>query len=158
MHRVQLLAATAVAVTTTFVGQVALAAPSTGAAAAAYEAECGSCHVAYPTQLLSTREWGIVLGHLEQHFGADASIDDPTLALVAKHLDAPAAARLGDTGRLPRITSKAWFTDEHDEVAAGVFRSAAVRSAANCTACHAGAERGEFDERAVRVPGAKRHD
>ena len=156
MQRHQQWAATGVAIVAIFVAQDALAGPS--AANSPYQAECGACHVAYPPRLLATREWGIVLGHLEQHYGVDASIDDPTLRLVAKQLDAPVTSRLRDHTPLPRITAKAWFVDEHDEVGAGVFRSAAVKSAANCTACHAGADRGDFDEHAVRVPGGKHHD
>lgn len=159
MIRTHFLATTSLALVATFGGHAAAAdSPPSAQADSPYRAECGSCHVAYPARLLSTREWGIVLGHLDQHYGVDATVDDPTLKLVARQLDAAVTSRLGDTGRLPRITSKAWFVDEHDEVGAGVFRSEAVRSAANCTGCHAGAERGDFDEDAVRVPGAKRHE
>jgi nitrate/TMAO reductase-like tetraheme cytochrome c subunit len=159
MSRANRTAAMSVATVAIFGAYAALAEPSTVASAtSSYRAECGSCHLAYPARLLSTREWGIVLGHLEHHYGVDATVDDPTLRLVAQQLDAPVTSSLGDTGRLPRITSKDWFVDEHDEVAAGVFRSAAVKSAGNCAACHAGAERGDFDEDAVRVPGGKRHD
>ena len=147
-----------VATVAIFGAGAALAEPATVASTSPYRAECGSCHLAYPARLLSTREWGIVLGHLEHHYGVDASVDSPTLRIVAEQLDAPVTTSLGDTGRLPSITSKAWFVDEHDEVAAGVFRSEAVKSAANCAACHAGAERGDFDEDTVRVPGGKRHD
>ncbi|HET7201941.1 MAG TPA: hypothetical protein VFI92_01105 [Steroidobacteraceae bacterium] len=158
MNRVHLLAATAAAMAI-FGGRAALAeTPAAASAAPAYRAECGACHLAYPTRLLTTREWGIVLDHLEDHYGVDASVDGATLTRVAKQLEAPLASRLGDTGRLPRITTKAWFVDEHHEVAAGAFRSSAVKSAANCTACHAGAERGNFEEDTVRVPGGKRHE
>jgi hypothetical protein len=128
------------------------------AAPSPYRAECGSCHLAYPMALLSAREWGIVLSSLRSHYGVEVEIDDATLGLVARQLEAPSSASPGENGRLPRITSKAWFIDEHDDVAASVFRSSAVKGAANCTACHAGAERGDFDDDAVRLPGGQRHD
>jgi hypothetical protein len=33
-----------------------------------------------------------------------------------------------------------------------VFRRASIKSAANCTACHGGADQGNFSEHAVRIP------
>jgi hypothetical protein len=37
-------------------------------------------------------------------------------------------------------------------VDAAVWKHPSVGSASNCAACHAGAERGRFDEHALRVP------
>ena len=117
-----------------------------------YAAECGSCHVAYPARLLDQRQWGRVLGDLEHHYGADATLDDEALHEVARTLGVPAALTTTGKAALPRITTQAWFVDEHDDVAPATWRSAKVRSAANCSACHAGAERGDFDEDSVRIP------
>jgi len=41
----------------------------------AYKAECGSCHVAYPPQLLPGASWQQLMAQLERHFGSDASLD-----------------------------------------------------------------------------------
>jgi len=41
---------------------------------------------------------------------------------------------------------------EHDEIPAQVFKRASIGSAANCIACHSGAEQGYFDEDSVRIP------
>jgi len=41
---------------------------------------------------------------------------------------------------------------EHGEVPSAVWRSPAVKSAANCAACHTGAEKGDFRERGIRIP------
>lgn len=121
-------------------------------AAGVYAAECGSCHVAYPSRLLDRRQWGRVLGDLEHHYGVDATLDDAALHEVARTLGVPAASTASAKAALPRITTQAWFVDEHDEVDAATWRSPKVRSAANCSACHAGAERGDFDEDSVRIP------
>ncbi len=121
------------------------------ASADPYVTECGSCHVAYPAKLLPAGDWARVFARLDRHFGVDASLDADTLAQVARRL----GVRVGDAGGtapLPRITTTRWFLGEHDELAAGTFRSPAVKSAANCAACHPGAERGQFDEHAVRLP------
>ena len=40
-----------------------------------YEAECASCHMAYPPGLLSEKSWQNVMDSLHKHFGTDASMD-----------------------------------------------------------------------------------
>lgn len=123
-----------------------------------YEAECGSCHDAYPARLLGATDWGRILDDLDAHYDVDASLDDgATLQAIASTLGVatlggPTARASRAPATLPRITAKAWFVDEHDEVPAATFRSPKVRSAANCSACHAGAARGDFDDDSVRIP------
>jgi hypothetical protein len=51
-----------------------------------------------------------------------------------------------------RITRSTWFVREHDEVANSTWQRPSVKSAANCSACHAGAEQGNFDEHQIRIP------
>jgi mono/diheme cytochrome c family protein len=117
-----------------------------------YAAECGSCHVAYSNRMLAPAEWSRVLGDLEHHYGVDASLDAPTLQAVARGLGVATPAAPDPKLALTRITTQRWFREEHDEVGAATFRSPAVRSAANCAACHAGAERGDYEEDHVRIP------
>lgn len=131
-------------------GTVARAAPPT--ATSAYDVECGSCHLAYPARMLSTFEWGQVLGQLERHYGVDASLDPEAVKTIARHVRAePSSAARGATG-LPRITTQQWFQREHDEVGARIFQSPAVKSPSNCPACHLAADRGDFNENSVRIP------
>lgn len=118
----------------------------------ALQAECGSCHVAYPAKLLPRAAWGEVLGNLERHYGVDASLDEATLAAVSRQLASPTGKPAAPDAALPRITTAAWFRDEHDEVSAATWRRAAVKSAANCDACHPRAARGDFDEDQVSIP------
>jgi len=51
-----------------------------------------------------------------------------------------------------RITETRWFVHEHDEVPARAWKHPKVKSAANCTACHADADKGNFNEHGIRLP------
>lgn len=120
----------------------------------AYQQECASCHVAYPPGLLPAASWQRLMGQLSKHFGTDASLDAATAKPIAGWLQANAGT--GKRGReqppQDRITRSAWFTREHDEVSAATWRLPAVKSAANCAACHTGAEQGDFSEHRIRIP------
>ena len=119
-----------------------------------YRTECGSCHVAYPPARLP-EAWGrAVLDGLEKHFGTNAAVDAPSLAELLAYL----AANAGRGGRADvaqptlRITGTDWFRREHREVPAATWSGAAVKTPANCAACHTGAENGDYRERGIRVP------
>ena len=116
--------------------------------------ECGSCHLVYPATLLSRGDWGRVLDRLADHYGVDATLEPAALAAAARALDVPgdASPSRREATRPPRITTSEDFRDEHDEVPDAVWRRPAIRSAANCDACHADAVRGDFDEDKVRIP------
>ena len=120
----------------------------------AWKVECGGCHVAYPPQLLSAPSWRTIMSGLDRHFGVDASVDAGTAAAVGGFLEANAAragSKRGDPSAL-RITESRWFRHEHADIAAATWTGPKVRSAANCSACHGGAESGDYSERSVRVP------
>jgi Dihaem cytochrome c len=105
-----------------------------------YRSECGSCHVAYPPKLLPAESWRQLMGRLERHFGSDASLDAKTQAEIERFLAANAGRRGPPPGAEPRITQTRWFLKEHrGEIPPG-------KSPANCIACHAGAEKGNFDD------------
>jgi len=119
-----------------------------------YKAECGSCHLAYPPNLLPAPAWRRVMAGLERHFGTDASADPRTAAEIGAYLDRDAGQgrkRGSDSGTL-RITDTPWFRRQHDEVPASTWNNPRVKTASNCGACHAGATRGDFDEDSVRIP------
>jgi nitrate/TMAO reductase-like tetraheme cytochrome c subunit len=119
-----------------------------------WAAECGSCHLAYPPNLLSASAWRRMMSGLDQHFGADASVDARAAAEIGAFLErnaGQARTRGSDSGTL-RITETRWFAHKHDEIPAAAWKSPQVKTAANCGACHTGAERGDFDEDAVRIP------
>lgn len=122
-------------------------------AADTWREECGSCHLAYPPRLLPAAAWRQLLGRLDRHFGADASLSPERAALVRNYLEAHASREAAaPAGAEPRITRLPWFEREHDEVPAEVWRRPSVRSRGNCGACHPGAEQGSFEEHGIRIP------
>lgn len=118
-----------------------------------WKAECGSCHLAYPPQLLPAASWRTMMQGLDRHFGADASVDADTAAKIGAFLEKHAGrARKKNDAPTLRITETAWFRHEHDEVAASTWNNPKVKTASNCAACHTQAEQGDFRERTLRVP------
>ncbi len=102
-----------------------------------YSAECGSCHVPYPPQLLSAPAWRQLMAGLDKHFGSDASLE-PALAGEIGQFLAEHAGRRGGTAL--RITETRWFLKEHrKEIPAG-------KNPADCAACHRGAEKGIYED------------
>jgi nitrate/TMAO reductase-like tetraheme cytochrome c subunit len=118
---------------------------------AAYVAECGGCHVAYPPSLLGADTWRAIMQGLQQHFGTDASVSDAKRAEVTAYLVGASGGKRSAATTL-RITESQWFRREHAEIAAATWKLPAVKSAANCEACHRQANSGDFSERGIRVP------
>jgi nitrate/TMAO reductase-like tetraheme cytochrome c subunit len=118
---------------------------------AAYRAECGSCHVAYPPALLGAEAWRAIMQELNQHFGTDASVSDEKRAEITAYLAGASGGKRSAATTL-RITESQWFRKEHAEIAATTWKLPAVKSAANCEACHRQANSGDFSERNIRVP------
>lgn len=55
-----------------------------------------------------------------------------------------------------RITRSIWFERKHRAIDPATWKLASVKSAANCVACHAGADRGDFDDDNVQMPAGVR--
>jgi mono/diheme cytochrome c family protein len=121
---------------------------------AAYTQECASCHTAYPPGLLPARSWQRVMGGLDRHYGTDASLDAATTQQISAWLQAHAGTykRVSEEPPQDRITRSAWFERKHRQVEPAVWQLPSVKSAANCGACHTGADRGRFDDDALRMP------
>jgi hypothetical protein len=120
----------------------------------AYEAECSSCHLAFPPGLLPAASWQRLMDNLPRHYGTDASLDAATTRQISNWLGAHAGSgrRAQEPPPEDRITRGAWFQREHREVSADVWKRKAVGSAANCAACHTHAAEGNFSEHDVRIP------
>jgi nitrate/TMAO reductase-like tetraheme cytochrome c subunit len=123
-----------------------------------FEEECASCHMAYPPQMLDARSWRAVMNGLSKHFGSDASIDERRRTTITDFLTANSGGRkTGDTSDargepLLRISETARFKKKHREITAATWQRAAIRSLANCTACHAEAAAGNYIEHSIRIP------
>jgi len=123
-------------------------------ASLAFTTECTSCHIGYAPGLASEANWRGIMGGLEKHFGVDASIDEKSRQAISVWLLAHAAKGSRYAGASPdfRISKSTWFIRQHDEIGSKVWKRASVKSAANCGACHSGADKGDFDEDRVRIP------
>ncbi|MBP6339039.1 MAG: diheme cytochrome c [Vitreoscilla sp.] len=120
-----------------------------------YVKECSDCHVAFPVQMLTAASWSRLMGKLPRHFGSDASLDPATTSELTSWLTTNAGTpgkRATENPPEDRITRSAWFVRKHDEVAAGTWQRPAIKSAANCAACHPRAADGNYNERDIRIP------
>ena len=131
-----------------------------------YKEECGSCHMAYPPQLLPGKSWTKLMAGLDDHFGENAELDGETAQMIEKYLVDTSRStsyrklrrNLGDKSPL-RITELPYFKHEHDEIPPGLIRdNDKINSLSQCNACHRKAERGQFDEDDVYIPGVGRWD
>lgn len=121
-----------------------------------YEQECAACHIAYPPGLLPALSWQRLMNSLDAHYGTDASLDAASVQEIAQWLAQHAGTykRVAEAPPENRITRSAWFLRKHraDEVPPELWRHPAVKSAANCAACHSQAAQGRFNERDIRLP------
>ena len=120
----------------------------------AYTQECAACQTAYPPGLLPAASWNRVMTGLDKHYGTDASLDAATLRQVNQWLQAHAGTykRVDEEPPQDRITRSAWFERKHRKIETATWKLASVKSAANCAACHTGADQGQFDEHDLRMP------
>lgn len=120
----------------------------------AYVAECAACHTAYTPGLLPARSWQRIMTGLDRHYGTDASLDPATVQQLSRWLQANAGTYKRVTEEPPqdRITRSAWFVHKHDGIAPPVWKLASVKSAANCGACHTGADQGQYDDDHLQFP------
>lgn len=121
-----------------------------------YQAECAACHLAYPPGLLPAASWQRLMAGLGRHFGTDASLDAGTTRAISAWLTQHAGTykRVNEEPPQDRISRSSWFLRKHNarEVSPEVWRRASVGSPANCSACHAQAEKGNFNEHDVKIP------
>lgn len=100
-----------------------------------YVKECGSCHTAYAPGLMPARSWQKMMSELDNHFGEDASLEEPERQAILRWLtdyaaDGPHANMLMrriaasiPPGAAPqRITETPMFKFQHDEVPAHIWK------------------------------------
>jgi nitrate/TMAO reductase-like tetraheme cytochrome c subunit len=121
---------------------------------AAWQTECGSCHVAFPPRLLPAESWRAMMAGLDKHFGSDASLDAAAAKEIGTFLEKNAGSNRHATSGKPvlRITETRWFVREHNEVSTATWKNPKVKSASNCAACHTQAESGNYSEHGIRIP------
>ena len=119
-----------------------------------YKQECAACHMAYQPGLLPAKSWTRIMGGLDKHYGSDASLDAAAVQQISRWLQSEAGTykRVAEAPPEDRITRSAWLVSKHRKLDPQVWKHASVKSAANCAACHTGAERGDFDDDGVKMP------
>ena len=119
-----------------------------------YQQECVACHVAYPPGMLPAASWKRIMGSLDKHFGTDASLDEASVREISGWLQTHAGTykRVSEEPPQDRITRSQWFVRKHREVDPQIWKQAAVKSAANCAACHTAADKGSFRESEIQFP------
>ena len=118
-----------------------------------WQQECGSCHMAFPPGLLPAASWRKTMAGLDKHFGADASLSPQDSTVITDFLVKNASNRWTASSVPLRITEAVWFKTKHNdkEIAPSVWKRAAVKSPSNCMACHAAADKGDFDEKSIKI-------
>lgn len=119
---------------------------------AKWQQECAGCHLAFPPGLLPAASWRKVMSGLDKHFGTNASLSPQDTAAITDFLVKNPSNRWASSAAPLRITDSHWFKARHREIAPAVWKRASVRSHSNCAACHAGADKGNFEERSVKIP------
>lgn len=130
-----------------------------------YIDECGSCHFAYQPGLLPQRSWNKLMANLQDHFGTDATLDEPEYTSIRRYLVANAADKAHQFKRSRKIDKKIYhyetplavtktryFIRKHDEIPKYLITQKEVRSLSNCIACHTTADKGIYSERAIKIP------
>lgn len=119
-----------------------------------YQQECAACHLAYPPGMLPAASWKRLMGSLDKHYGTDASLDEASVREISGWLQTHAGTykRVSEEPPQDRITRSQWFVRKHSEVDPQIWKQAAVKSAANCAACHTAADKGSFRESEIQFP------
>lgn len=129
---------------------------------AAWQKECGDCHMAFHPTLLPAASWEKIMSSLDDHFGEDASLPAETATAIAAFLKANSAEtsdslpanvfrKVSDTRPL-EITQTPFWLRLHDEIPDAVFKVPPVNSRQNCAACHGDAASGTFAPQAISIP------
>lgn len=129
-----------------------------------YQKECGSCHMAFPPNLLPAKSWIIMMDSLNDHFGEDASINDAAKKEIEAFLVKYAAETSHEEASLKfirsinkenppaRITDIPYWKEKHKPINQVIYQRSSVKSRINCVACHKLAEYGSFEDNDIRIP------
>jgi len=126
--------------------------------------ECGSCHLAYHPTLLPARSWARLMQNQDAHFGDDLGLDTITSAEILAFLQQNSAdtemtepaykikQSITPNASPLRITDTGYWIEKHREISDATWRSQPIGSKGNCGACHLDADKGTFEDAAMRLP------
>jgi cytochrome b len=126
--------------------------------------ECGSCHMAYTPNILPAASWKKLMAGLEDHFGEDASVDEPSRRRIEDFMTANSAERsieeislkilrqTGSAGAPLRITETTYWRVKHADIGPTIYARASIKNRINCAACHLRAEAGSYEDDDIIIP------
>jgi hypothetical protein len=124
--------------------------------------ECSACHWAFHPSVLPAASWQGLMGHLDHHFGEDASLSPALVKSITDYLVANASEtwdtkpanllRRVNADKPYEITAFPFWTRRHREISDATFKSKEIGSKINCVACHRDAEKGTFHLSAIQIP------
>lgn len=113
-----------------------------------WKEECGSCHIAFPPQLLTKENWRALISGLDKHFGANATLEPEAateiLDFLLNHAGSAFDGHRSESGM--RITDTPWFIQKHGRLPNRTWSDPSIKNKSNCKACHANAEHGVWSE------------
>ncbi len=132
---------------------------------AAWEEECGACHMAFTPGMLPARSWIKTMQELHDHFGEDAALDAVTADEITDFLVKNAADNPGATDVMRRIagsiapaesplriTEGKMFRYFHDDIPDSIWQREKIKSRLNCVSCHTRAQDGRYLQREIKIP------
>jgi cytochrome b len=131
---------------------------------AVWRSECGSCHTAFHPTLLPARSWKALMDRQADHFGENLALAPDTAAEITAFLQKNAAetgmteAAYKINRSIPahatplRITDTGYWIEKHRGIEEGVWTHPKVGSRSNCGGCHQDAQRGTYEDAAMRLP------
>lgn len=125
--------------------------------------ECASCHILYPPTLLPKESWRILMANLEDHFGDDASLEDSDRETILSYLLKNSAQSSTSEASFMilkslqnkdtiAITQTPFWKIRHQGIDDKYFKSAKVKSKANCLACHSDIDKGLIEDHNIKMP------
>lgn len=129
-----------------------------------YQKECASCHFAYQPALLPKTSWQEMMKNLENHYGADASLDEEDAKKITEYLSANsmessnsrrAQKALRSTNPnviYSSITQIPYFEKKHRKIPQHLINQKEVKSLSRCASCHKEADKGIYDDKSVNIP------
>ena len=129
-----------------------------------YTKECGTCHMAFPPQLLPARSWRQIMGGLNNHFGDSAQLDDAARQKLTEYLTSNSAdgadnmqsmsvmKSIGPNETPSRITKVPYIAGLHAAVLDPVWGGYPhPKTLSECSVCHTKAEAGNYTDRGFTV-------
>lgn len=134
-----------------------------------YREECGACHFAYQPGLLPERSWRRLLVGLDDHFGDNAELLPEEGRAIIDYLVSNAADTSGHKRSVRimsslqsqdtplRITETPYIQHKHRKLPArAIVENPWIKSLSACNSCHTRADKGDFDDDEVEIPGLGR--